>query len=52
MTTRPERSGSGAASTDRSYPDLRGRWIIDPADSIVAYARRTLPLWTITGRLH
>jgi polyisoprenoid-binding protein YceI len=52
MTTRLERSQPGATSTDRSHPSQRGTWTIDPADSIVSYTRRTLRLWTITGRLH
>jgi polyisoprenoid-binding protein YceI len=52
MTTRPDRSEPGVTSTDRSPPDPRGTWTIDPATSIVSYARRTLRLGTITGRLH
>jgi polyisoprenoid-binding protein YceI len=52
MTTRPDRSEPGVTSTDRSPPDPRGTWAIDPATSIVSYARRTLRLGTITGRLH
>jgi hypothetical protein len=49
MTTRLERSGPGA-TTDRSPSDLRGTWTIDPATGIVSFARRTLRLWTVTGR--
>ena len=30
--------------------DLRGTWTIDPATSIVSFARRALRLWTVTGR--
>jgi hypothetical protein len=52
MTTRLERSEPGATSTDRSPPDPHGTWTIDPADSIVSFARRTLWLWTITGQRH
>ena len=52
MTTRPERSEPGATSTDRSHGNRGGTWTIDPADSIVSYAGRTLRLRTITGRLH
>jgi polyisoprenoid-binding protein YceI len=52
MTTCLERSEPGATSTDRSQANLGGTWTIDPADSIVSYAGRTLRLWTITGRLH
>ena len=52
MTTRLERSEPGATTTDRSRSDLIGTWTIDPADSIVCIARRTLRLWTVTGRLH
>ena len=51
MTTRLERSEPGA-TTDRSPPDPRGTWTIDPADSIVSFGWRTLRLWTITGRPH
>jgi polyisoprenoid-binding protein YceI len=52
MTARPERSEPGATSTDRSHASIGGTWTIDPADSIVSYAGRTLRLRTITGRLH
>jgi hypothetical protein len=50
MTTRPDRSEPGVTSTDRSPPDPRGTWTIDPATSIVSFAWRALRLWTVTGR--
>jgi hypothetical protein len=51
MATRLERNELGA-TTDRSQSDLPGTWTIDPATSIVSFARRTLRLWAITGWLH
>jgi hypothetical protein len=39
-------------TTDRSPADLRGTWTIDPATSTGSLARRTLGLWTVTGRWH
>ena len=50
MTTRLERNESGATTTDRSPPDPRGTWTIDPAASTVCFAWRMLRLWTNTGR--
>jgi hypothetical protein len=40
------------ALTDRSHPFPAGSWAIDPVASIVTVARRTLRLWTTSGRLH
>ena len=51
MTTYLERREPGT-TTNRSHADLRGTWTIDPATSIVSFARRTLRLWTVTGRRH
>jgi polyisoprenoid-binding protein YceI len=51
MTTRYERR-AGATTTDRPRSHLVGTWIIDPAHSDVAFTRRALRLWTITGRRH
>ena len=51
MTIHLERSEPGA-TTDRAPADLCGTWTIDPATSTVSLARRTLRLWTITGRRH
>jgi hypothetical protein len=49
MTIRLAPSEPGATS-DRSPADLCGTWTVDPAISAVAFAWRTLGLWTITGR--
>ena len=51
MTIRLAPSEPGATS-DRSPADLCGTWTVDPAISAVAFAWRTLGLWTITGRGH
>jgi hypothetical protein len=51
MTIRLAPSEPGA-TTDRPRADLGGTWTVDPAISAVAFARRTLGLWTITGRGH
>jgi hypothetical protein len=52
MTTHLERRKPEAITTDRSPSDLCGTWTIDPATTTVSFARRTLRLWTITGRRH
>jgi hypothetical protein len=52
MTIRLERREPGATTTDRPRSNLRGTWTIDPAHSSVAFTRRALRLWTITGRRH
>jgi hypothetical protein len=51
MTIRLEHSALEATS-DRSPSDLGGSWTIDPAISTVSFTRRTLRLWTTTGRGH
>jgi hypothetical protein len=50
MTTRLERREPEAITTDRARSSLTGTWTIDPADSILSFAWRTLWLWTVTGR--
>ena len=52
MITHLERSEPEATTTNRSHPNPTGTWTINPADSSVAVAWRTLRLWTITRRLH
>jgi polyisoprenoid-binding protein YceI len=52
MITGHEHSEPGVTAINRSHALPTGTWTIDPADSIVSFARRTLLLWTITGRLH
>jgi len=47
-----EHSEPGVTTTDRSHPLLPGSWAIDPANSGVLFAWRTLRRWTGTGRLH
>jgi hypothetical protein len=52
MTTRHERSEPGVTTINRSHPLPTGTWTIDPADSSISSAWRTLRLWTSTARLH
>jgi polyisoprenoid-binding protein YceI len=51
FVTGPDVTGHMTA-INRSHPSPIGTWIIDPADSGVAFAWRKLRRWTITGRLH
>jgi hypothetical protein len=52
MITGYDRSEPGLTTINKSHPLPTGIWTIDPADSIVSFAWRTLRLWTVTGRLH
>jgi polyisoprenoid-binding protein YceI len=52
MTLLRKRSQPGVATTGQAHPPPTGTWTIDPTDSSVWFARRTLQLGTITGRLH
>jgi len=52
MTTLHERSEPGVTTINRSHPLPTGTWTIDPADSSISFAWRTLRLWTSTARLH
>jgi polyisoprenoid-binding protein YceI len=51
FVTGPDVTGHMTA-INRSHPSPIGTWIIDPADSSVAFAWRKLRRWTIAGRLH
>jgi polyisoprenoid-binding protein YceI len=52
MMTRHEPSEPGVTTINRSHPLPTGTWTIDPADTIISFAWRTLRLWTRTCRLH
>jgi polyisoprenoid-binding protein YceI len=52
MITGYDRSEPGLTTINKSHPLPTGIWTIDPVDSIVSFAWRTLRLWTVTGRLH
>jgi hypothetical protein len=52
MTLLRERSQPEVTTTGQAHPPPTGTWTIDAADGSVWFARRTLGLWTITGRLH
>jgi len=50
--TDPEGGGPGAATGDPARSTLCGTWTIDPAHSVVSFARGTLRRSTITARRH
>jgi polyisoprenoid-binding protein YceI len=52
MITHHERSEPKVTASNRSHPPPTGTWTIDPADTIVSFAWRTLRHWTTTRRLH
>ena len=52
MITHHERSEPEVTAINRSHPPPTGTWAIDPADSSVSFAWRTLWHWTSTRRLH
>jgi hypothetical protein len=51
MITRPK-PREPRVTTNRSHLPPTGTWIIDPTDTIISFAWRTLRLWTITSRRH
>jgi hypothetical protein len=52
MMTRHEPSEPGVTTIDGSRALPTGTWTIDPADTIISFAWRTLRLRTRTDRLH